>query len=137
VQKGSSNVPALDVLLYRLARGTGSRASRHLLLTTRGRKTGKQRTVRVGFVREGDTYLLVGSNAGQANMPGWYLNLTANPTVDVQVGTRHFQAKADILTGEERARLWEKFIDERPDFAAMQLKVSRLFPLVRLTPVGR
>jgi deazaflavin-dependent oxidoreductase (nitroreductase family) len=130
-------MPELDVLLYRLARGTGSRASRHLLLTTRGRKTGKQRTVRVGFVREGDTYLLVGSNAGQAKMPGWYLNLTANPKVDVQVGTRHFQAKADILAGEERARLWEKFIAERPDFAAMQQKVSRLFPLVRLTPAAR
>jgi deazaflavin-dependent oxidoreductase (nitroreductase family) len=127
-------MPGLDVLLYRLTRGSGSRAARHVLLTTRGRKTGKQRTVRVGFVRDGDAYLLVGSNAGQAKMPGWYLNVKANPVVDVQVGTQHFRAQANILAGEERERLWQTIIAERPGFAAMQQKVTRLFPVIRLTP---
>jgi deazaflavin-dependent oxidoreductase (nitroreductase family) len=129
-------MPSIDVLLYRLTRGSGSRASRHLLLTTCGRKTGKQRTVRVGFVRDGETYLLVGANAGQEKTPSWYLNLKANPTVDVQVGLRRFRAQADILANSERERLWQKIISERPGFAAMQRQISRLFPVVRLTPLG-
>ena len=95
-------MPRFDLLFYHLARGSGSRASRHLLLTTRGSKTGKKRTVRIGFVRHGETYLLVGANAGQEKIPGWFLYLKANPGVDVQVGARRFQAKAEILAGLER-----------------------------------
>src|SRR5512132_4742285 len=69
-----------------------------LLLTTRGRKTGKLRRTALIYGRDGDRYLVVASNGGSRTHPSWYLNLTADPEVEVQVGADKFAARARTAT---------------------------------------
>jgi deazaflavin-dependent oxidoreductase (nitroreductase family) len=67
--------------------------------------------------------------------PVWYLNLVANPEVEVQVGTRKTKARARTATGAERARLWEKALEFWPPYADYQKKTEREIPVVVLDPV--
>jgi len=77
-----------------------------LLLTTRGRRTGKLRRTALMYGQDGGRYLLVASNGGSAAHPAWYLNLTADPDVRVQVNGERFAATARTATSEEKADLW-------------------------------
>src|ERR671930_2080530 len=65
-----------------------------LLLTTRGRKTGKLRRTALIYGRDGDRYLVVASQGGAARNPNWYENLVANPDVHLQVGAERVPARA-------------------------------------------
>jgi len=62
-----------------------------LLLTTRGRRSGVRRRTALIYGEAGDTYLVVASNGGLRRHPGWYLNLTEDPAVDVQIGAEIFR----------------------------------------------
>jgi deazaflavin-dependent oxidoreductase (nitroreductase family) len=125
----------LNVWLYRLLRG-GPMTSHLLLLTVRGRKTGRQRTTPLGYFRDGETFIVIASNGGQQRHPIWYLNLVATPTVEVQVGARRFQARAETAQGDERTRLWKTLATINPGYEKMQQKNTLVFPVVRLTPIG-
>ena len=81
-----------------------------LLLTTRGRKSGKLRRTALFFGRDGDRYVLVASNGGRAHHPLWYLNLLEEPRVRLQVGTETFNARARPSTAEERPALWRMMV---------------------------
>jgi deazaflavin-dependent oxidoreductase (nitroreductase family) len=78
-----------------------------LLLTTRGRRTGKLRRTALMYGEHDGRYLLVPSNGGSATHPAWYLNLTANPEVHVQVKGERFAARARTATPAEKADLWK------------------------------
>src|SRR6266542_2639997 len=65
-----------------------------LLLTTRGRKSGKLYRTALYYGQDGDRYLLVPSNGGSDEHPSWYLNLVENPQAEVQVGAEKFSARA-------------------------------------------
>jgi deazaflavin-dependent oxidoreductase (nitroreductase family) len=84
----------LPVVLYRI--GMAEQLGRStLLLTTRGRKTGRRRTTPLNYLAEGDvTYVLSGSGLGS----DWLRNLQADPHVQVQVGRRRFDARAEMVT---------------------------------------
>jgi deazaflavin-dependent oxidoreductase (nitroreductase family) len=77
-----------------------------LLLHTTGRRTGKPRTAALLYARDGDACVVVASNGGAPRHPGWFLNLRADPQVEVQVGRRRWRARARTATGDERERLW-------------------------------
>src|SRR3990172_632073 len=77
-----------------------------LLLTTRGRKSGKLRRTALIYGRDGDRYVVVASKGGAHKHPTWYLNLRDHPEVHVQVGADKFVAKPRTAVGEERSRLW-------------------------------
>src|SRR5690606_23006715 len=64
-----------------------------LLLTTRGRKSGKLRRTALIYGKDGDNYIVVASRGGHPSHPAWYLNLVANPEVMVQVGADKFKAR--------------------------------------------
>lgn len=119
--------------VYRLLRGA-SMARRFLLLRTRGRKTGKVRTVMITYLRENATFLVVASNGGQAFMPAWYHNLRANPHAEIQVGRKRFQVDAEMVPPGEHERLWAAWLKQNPSYENVQKKTTRWFPLVRLTP---
>lgn len=110
-----------------------------LLLTTRGRKTGKLRRTALFYGRErsggGDRYVLVGSNGGKAQHPLWYLNLLEEPEVQVQVGSEVFKARARPATEEERPRLWRMMVGIMSHYEAFQKKTKREFPIVVLERV--
>lgn len=106
-----------------------------LLLTTRGRKTGKARRTPLIYGRDGDDYLVVASAGGQPRHPSWYLNLQADPRVRVQVKAEKFDAVARTATPEEKTRLWPVMAEIWPAYNDYQRKTSREIPVVILSRV--
>ena len=103
-----------------------------LVLTTKGRKTGQDRKFALIYARDGDDYLVVASMGGAPRHPGWYLNLTANPDVTVQVKGDRFAARARTATAEERPLLWEIVNQVWPNYDAYATRTTREIPVVVL-----
>jgi deazaflavin-dependent oxidoreductase (nitroreductase family) len=108
------------------------RGTHCLLLTTTGHRSGEQRTVPLIFGRDGDDYLVVASKGGADEPPAWYVNLEANPSVEVQDRADIFRATARTASDEERARLWPVMTKEWPDYDEYQTKTERQIPIVIL-----
>jgi deazaflavin-dependent oxidoreductase (nitroreductase family) len=106
-----------------------------LLLTTRGRKSGKLRRTALIYGRDGVNYLLVASNGGAHKHPAWYLNLVENPEVALQVGAERFTAHARTAEPEEKLRLWQVMSKAFPQYDKYQAKAGRDIPLVILEPI--
>ena len=106
-----------------------------LLMTTTGAKTGEPRIAPVGYHREGDSYIVVGSNAGRDEQPAWLANIRKNPLVTVEVGTDKFQARARITEGAERRRLLDDRIAAVPMFGEYEKKTGRELPVLALDRV--
>ena len=106
-----------------------------LLLTTIGRKSGKEFTTPVNGMQDGDNYFVVASLAGYDELPHWYLNLEKNPRVWIQVKDKKVPATARTLTREEKAPLWPRLLAEgQPLWAYFQMFTEREFPVVLITP---
>ena len=103
-----------------------------LLLTTIGRRSGEKRTSPMFYGTAGDAYVVIGSKGGADTQPGWYLNLRANPVVEVQVGREQFTARARVATGKEREQLWEQMAQLIPLYRDYQKKTKRELPVVVL-----
>ena len=103
-----------------------------LLLTTTGAKSGIERTTPLGYVRHGDSLLLVGSNLGALRHPDWYHNLLAHPVVRVEIGTETFQALAVPAEGARREELFEHVVRVAPGYGDYQVQTTRLLPVVAL-----
>lgn len=103
-----------------------------LLLTTRGRKSGAERTNPMMYLDDGDRLLVFASKSGAPTHPDWYLNLLADPHVKVEVGTRTFPATAAPLAGEDRDRMFAEQARRYPGFAEYQEKTDRVIPVVAL-----
>ncbi|MEV6862881.1 nitroreductase/quinone reductase family protein [Streptosporangium subroseum] len=101
-----------------------------LLLSTRGRRSGRLRRTALIYGQDGDRYLLVASNGGSANHPAWYLNLSDDPGVEIQVGPDKFAARARTATAEEKPELWRKMAEIFPTYDGYQAKAGRDIPLV-------
>ena len=108
--------------------------SRLLLLTTTGRKSGRARTMPLMRIEDGDNYVVAGSVGGAPSHPGWYYNLKDNPRVMVQVGRTVENRIARIAEGEERDRLWARFIEAASRFADYEKRTDRIIPVVVLEP---
>ena len=130
-------VGKLNVPLYRLSRGRlfgKVGGSPVVLLTTTGRKSGQKRTAPVIFMRDGDSIVVIGSNAGNARAPAWALNLVATPEADVQVGGDRWPVRARVAQGEERADLWRRFTAQYSGFDDYQGATARKIRLFVLEP---
>lgn len=103
-----------------------------LLLTTTGRRTGEPRTLPLIYAPEGDSLLVVASKGGWDAPPAWYLNLSADPEVEVQVRGDRFKARARTATPEEKPAFWEKMVAEWPSYDEYQRKTDREIPVVVL-----
>ena len=103
-----------------------------LLLTTTGARSGTERTTPLGYVRHGETLLVVGSDLGGPRHPAWYHNLLAHPVVRVEVGTRTFQALAVPAEGSRREELFAHAVREAPGYGAYQARTTRTLPVVVL-----
>ncbi|MFI9310591.1 nitroreductase/quinone reductase family protein [Streptomyces triculaminicus] len=76
------------------------------------------RRTALAYVQDGQAYVLTASNAGADRHPSWYLNLTADPAVTLQVGTETFPATARPASPAERERLWPVIVAQMPSYAA-------------------
>ena len=133
------------------AKGHQFHGAPSLLLTTRGRTSGKLRRTALYYgeypadpVAAGDAgaepgggrrghaggYVVVASNGGAREHPLWYENLVADPRVHVQVGPDHFDGRARVATGEERSRLWALMTEVYRTYDAYQRKTEREIPVV-------
>lgn len=109
-----------------------------LLLRTTGRRTGKERVTALNYGRDGDDYLVVASNGGARRPPAWYLNLTARPQVEVQVGRTKRWAVARPIgpDDEDYPRLWDLMNKvNHQQYRGYQKKTDRPIPVIRITPV--
>jgi deazaflavin-dependent oxidoreductase (nitroreductase family) len=103
-----------------------------LILTTKGRRSGEPRQFPLIYGRHGDDYLVVASKGGAPKHPSWYLNLNANPDVELQVKGDKIRAHARTATPEERATLWRIMTREWPDYDHYQETTDREIPVVVL-----
>ncbi|WP_200211254.1 nitroreductase family deazaflavin-dependent oxidoreductase [Micromonospora coerulea] len=106
-----------------------------LLLTTRGRRSGKLRRTALIYGRDGDAYLVVASQGGAPEHPAWYLNLLAEPEVQVQVGAEKFTARARTATPAEKPRMWQTMTATWPAYDGYQTRTDREIPVVVLERV--
>jgi F420H(2)-dependent quinone reductase len=123
--------------LYRLTGGRiGGKIgpARVLLLTTTGRKSGRPRTQPLLYTPAGDGYAVIASKGGAARHPLWYLNLRANPEVEVTVGRETRKLRARDAEGEERERLWRAMTRVYSGYDGYAQKTSRRIPVVVLEP---
>jgi deazaflavin-dependent oxidoreductase (nitroreductase family) len=103
-----------------------------LLLTTTGRKTGREYVHPLIYREHDGAYLVVASKGGADQAPAWYENLTANPDVQVQVRGDKFRARARTATPEEKPQLWREMAEVWPDYDEYQRKTTREIPVVVL-----
>ncbi|MBO4164046.1 MULTISPECIES: nitroreductase family deazaflavin-dependent oxidoreductase [Micromonospora] len=103
-----------------------------LLLTTRGRRSGRLRRTALIYGRDGDDYLIVASQGGAPQHPSWYLNLLDEPDAQVQVGPETFAVRARTAEPAERARMWPRMTGIWPAYNEYQSKTDREIPVVVL-----
>ncbi len=104
------------------------------LLTTTGRKSGQPRVSPLYFHRDGDTVVVAASKGGSDKNPMWYLNLKANPKVQVQIKKEVLDLIARVATDEERAKYWPKLVEMYPTYEDYQSWTDRTIPLVVCDP---
>jgi deazaflavin-dependent oxidoreductase (nitroreductase family) len=130
---GKINTP-----VYRLSGGRiGGKVSRApvLLLSTTGRRSGRVRTSPVVYLEDGGRFVVINTNAGNAKIPAWSLNLMANPDAEVEIGKERRSVRARIAEGEERTDLWRKHMAQYSGWDEYAEKLDRDISVFVLDPV--
>lgn len=126
----------LHPVLYRWTGGAGllgrSLGNLTILLTTTGRHSGRPRTAALWAYPEGNALVVVGSNGGSHRVPGWFLNLRAQPLAHTLVGRERRPVRAREAEGEEYERLWRLVTNAYPGYQAYHEWAHRTIPLVVL-----
>ena len=105
-----------------------------LLLTTIGRRSGKPRTAPLIYLEDGDVVVLVASKGGMSHHPTWYLNLVANPDVEVQIGSDVRKLRARTASDEEKTKLWPRLNAVYSHYDEYQARTDRNIPVVICEP---
>lgn len=106
-----------------------------LLMTTAGAVSGEPRVAALGYTRDEDRYVVVGSNSGRSQHPDWLRNIEAKPQVTVEVGDETFEALATVTTGPERRRLLDAHIAAIPIFGRYESMAGRELPVVTIARI--
>jgi deazaflavin-dependent oxidoreductase (nitroreductase family) len=107
-----------------------------LVLTTHGRKTGRETSTPLFYTADGDRLYVAASFAGSGTPPNWYLNLVAHPEVTVETRRSRRRYRARTLDAGDAARLWPKLDAIYPTFAKYRKRTSRVLPVVELSLVS-
>ena len=131
-----------NVLHRGIMKGTGGRIGGTgygmpvVILTTTGRKSGKQRTTMLTSpVHDDNRVVLVASYGGDDRHPAWFLNLRDNPDVELEMRGKKRPMKAHVASDDEKAQLWPEVVKAYKGYAQYQTKTERDIPLVILEPV--
>jgi deazaflavin-dependent oxidoreductase (nitroreductase family) len=114
------------------AEGHEWQGTQTLLLTTTGRKSGEARTTPLIYAPYGDAYTVIASKGGSDEPPAWYLNLSENPDVEVQIKGDVFKARARTASAEEKPGTWATMVAEWPAYDDYQRSTEREIPVVVL-----
>jgi deazaflavin-dependent oxidoreductase (nitroreductase family) len=107
-----------------------------MILTTKGAKSGEDRTAIVTYHRDGDRWVIAASKSGAPTHPAWYHNLIAHPDATVEVDNQVLPVRAREATGEERDRLWNDHVAELPEFGEYPKITDRVIPMLVLEKAG-
>jgi deazaflavin-dependent oxidoreductase (nitroreductase family) len=124
--------------LYRATRGRAGRrwfGAPVMVLETVGRRSGRPRATPVLCLRDGDDLVVLGSNAGMARPPAWWLNLRAAGEGVAVVGRERRRVRPRVAEGAERERLWRAFAAMHPQVDNYARYTDRRFPVVVLEKV--
>ena len=105
------------------------------LLTTKGRKSGRSRTVPLLYLADRNDFIVVASQGGRPQHPGWYFNLEVDPSGELTIGSRRLPGTARRVSEEEKAQLWPRLVEIYPPYRDYQRRTTRLIPVIRLSPV--
>jgi deazaflavin-dependent oxidoreductase (nitroreductase family) len=130
----------IDRALGKISKGRlvtmGNRELPGLLLTTTGRRSGAKRTNPLLYMRDGDGYVVVGSNWGRDQHPAWALNLVTNPDAVVTLGGHEIPVHATWARDAERDRLWTLALATWPAWKTYEKRaVGREIRVFRLAPL--
>jgi deazaflavin-dependent oxidoreductase (nitroreductase family) len=106
-----------------------------LILTTRGRKTGKENATPLLYLQDGNKVYVVASFGGSDVAPGWYRNLVVHPEVEAQIGKTRGRYHARTLDQGEKERIWPELLEMYPSYGTYQQRTARAIPVVELTPI--
>lgn len=115
--------------------GTSLQGRPVVLLTTRGARSGKLRKTPLMRVEHDGEYAIVASMGGAPAHPAWYFNVIAESHVELRDGSVRQDMRAREVTGEEKARWWERAVEAFPDYADYQAKTDREIPVFVLSPM--
>jgi deazaflavin-dependent oxidoreductase (nitroreductase family) len=107
-----------------------------MILTTKGAKSGAERTAIVTYHRDGDAWIIAASKSGAPENPSWYYNLLANPTATAEIDNEIVRVRAREVTGDERDRLWNDHVAQLPEFGEYPKKTDRVIPMLVLERAG-
>lgn len=108
-----------------------------LKLITTGRTSGIKREVMLTSpLQIGDTWVIVASKGGDDDHPAWYLNLVADPRVEIDIRGVRTARHARVATSDERATMWPTITAKHTNYADYQRRTQREIPLVLLEPIG-
>jgi deazaflavin-dependent oxidoreductase (nitroreductase family) len=128
----------IDPVIFRLSGGRftslGPVILPQLVLTTTGRKTGKERDAQLVYTDVDGVVHIVASNFGGERHPAWYYNLEANPEAFMQVRGERIPVRAEPLGDEERAAVWPRLVENIPNYAAYRERTDRNIRVYRLIP---
>ena len=105
-------------------------------LTTKGARSGLQRTTQInGFADGENAWLVVASNAGAATNPAWFVNMVKNPDdIWLKIGRRNLKVHGELLTGAARLTALRRVAAISPQYGDYQKQTDREIPIIRLTP---
>lgn len=130
----------LHAWLWQLARGKLGNAfgrAPFMMLTTKGRKTGRLRTTPVLYLEDGGDLIVVASFGGNDMHPAWYLNLERCPEAEVIVKGERRRLLAHIASPEEKKLIWPRLVKMYSNFDIYQQQTNREIPLLRLSEATR
>ena len=102
------------------------------LLFSTGAKSGERRRSIVTYSTQDEGWVIAGTAGGSNVDPAWIANIRKDPQVELEIANRTFPATAEIVTGEERVRLWNEHVAQLPWFAKYEEQIQREIPVVRL-----
>jgi len=106
-----------------------------LILTTRGRRSGRETSTPLFYAQDNDRLYVAGSFAGSGQPPNWYLNLVAHPEATVETRTSNGRYRARVVDAAEAAQLWPKLDAVYPTFAKYRERTTRVIHIVELSPL--
>ncbi|MGI9591185.1 MAG: nitroreductase family deazaflavin-dependent oxidoreductase [Myxococcota bacterium] len=105
-----------------------------LLLETVGRKSGQPRITPLLYAEDGEAFVVVASNMGDARFPAWWHNLQARPEAVARVGPRRVPVRWRRADAAEEARLWPRLESFYPAYIEYRARAGREIPIVILDP---
>ena len=106
-----------------------------IIVTNTGNQTGAIRKTPLMRVKDGDNYVLVGSQGGAPKNPVWVYNLRADHNVEIRDETEVYTMRTREVTDDpERARLWDIAVAAFPPYEEYQGRTTRKIPVFVAEP---